>query len=118
MCEEACCGGGTTLSACHPAHAAVLPRPALHVAAAGEKGGLPRPGDWLSPADSKMLADVLGHVSMPWPDWLKPAALLSEELLPCLQPSTVLFVEHDALDKHFANVCACVWGGVGGGAPQ
>ncbi|KAL4425791.1 hypothetical protein ABPG75_009807 [Micractinium tetrahymenae] len=69
----------------------------------GEKGRYPGVDDRISPADSKMLADVVVHNQLPWPPWQPALPVLTSELVPCLQPGTVIFVEGDALELFFTQ---------------
>ena len=83
--------------------------------------------DRLSPSDTRTLVDV--HHNAPGmeaarPPWVaQQLTFLTDDILPCLQPGTVVMVEGFNQDSFFERVgvwCVwegvwCVWGGWGGG---
>lgn len=70
----------------------------------GEKGRRPGLNDRLSTVDSKMLGDVV-FGELPKPDWFQGAYTpLTMEILPCLQPGTVIFVENEYINPFFQTM--------------
>ena len=71
---------------------------------AGEKWRRPTMMDRLSTVDAKTLGDVV-YGSLPKPDWFQGRYTpLTSEVVPCLQPGTVIFVESEYLPQFFSEV--------------